>query len=54
MEELGEGLREMKGITILQKDQQLVLTTMDPWELPDTKPPTKEHTWAGLRPQVHM
>jgi hypothetical protein len=24
-----------------------VLTNLDPWELPETKPLTKEHTWAG-------
>lgn len=30
---------------IPQEDQQS--TDMDPWGLPDTEPPTKEHTWAG-------
>jgi len=29
-------------------------TSQDPSELPETKPPTKEHTWAGLWPQLHM
>ena len=23
-------------------------TNLDPWELPETEPPTKEHAWAGL------
>ena len=27
-----------------------VSTNLDPWELPETEPPTKEHTQAGLRP----
>jgi hypothetical protein len=22
-------------------------TNLDPWEFPETEPPTKEHTWAG-------
>jgi hypothetical protein len=26
-----------------------VSTNLDPWELPETKPPTKEHTQADLR-----
>ena len=30
-----------------------VSTNLDPWELPETKPPTKEHTWAGPWPS-HM
>jgi hypothetical protein len=25
-----------------------VSTNLDSWELPQTKSPTKEHTWAGL------
>ena len=31
-----------------------VSTNPDPWELPETKPPTKEHTWAGPRHLAHM
>jgi hypothetical protein len=27
-----------------------VSTNQDPWELPETKPPTKEHMWAGPWP----
>lgn len=26
-----------------------VSTNPDPWELPETKEPTRQHTWAGLR-----
>jgi hypothetical protein len=26
----------------------------DPYELPETKPPTEEYTWAGPWPLVHM
>jgi hypothetical protein len=32
----------------------IVSTNQDPWVLPETKPPTKEHTQAGLRPWAHM
>jgi hypothetical protein len=46
MEELGEGDCNPIGRTT-------VSTNLDPWELPETKPPTKEHTWAGPWPS-HM
>ena len=29
-------------------------TNLDPWELLETEPPTKEHTQAGLRAPEHM
>jgi hypothetical protein len=29
-------------------------TNLDPWKQPETKPPTKEHTWAGWRSLAHM
>ena len=29
-----------------------VSTNLDPWELPDTEPPTKEHIWIGLSHSV--
>jgi hypothetical protein len=44
MEELGEGLKELKGIATPYEEQQYQLTR----KLPGTKSPTKEHTWAGL------
>jgi hypothetical protein len=31
-----------------------VSTNLDPWELPETDPPTKELTQAGLRSLAHM
>ena len=31
-----------------------VSTNLDPWQLPEIKPPTKEHTWAGLKPLAHL
>jgi hypothetical protein len=31
-----------------------VSTNLDPWELPETESPTKDHTLAGLRPPAHM
>ena len=32
----------------------LVSTNLEPWELPETKPPTKVHTWAGPKPPTHI
>lgn len=29
-------------------------TNMDPWRLPETKPPTKEQAWVGPRPPVYV
>jgi hypothetical protein len=29
-------------------------TDLDPWELPETKPPTKEHTRVGMRLFAHV
>jgi hypothetical protein len=29
-------------------------TKLDPWELSETEPLSKEHTWAGTRPPAHM
>ena len=31
-----------------------VSTNLDPWELPGTKPPTKEYTWRDPWLQLHM
>jgi hypothetical protein len=31
-----------------------VSTNLDLWELPETEPPTKKNTEAGLRPWTHM
>jgi hypothetical protein len=50
---VGEGLEELKGMATPQEDQQCQLT-WTPWELPETKPPTKGHTWAGPWPSAHM
>jgi hypothetical protein len=27
-----------------------ISTNLHPWELPEPEPPSKEHTWASLRP----
>ena len=48
MEELGEGLKELKG---WQPHRKTNSVNWDPGELPGTKLPTKEHTQAGLEPQ---
>ena len=29
-------------------------TNVDPWDLPETKPPTNEHTWSGPRPLADL
>jgi hypothetical protein len=42
MEELGEGLRDLKGIGT-PKERPTELTTLDPWELSETETSTKEH-----------
>ena len=45
MEELGEGLKELKEFATLQEEQyQPVRPSL---ELPRTKPPTKEYTRGG-------
>jgi hypothetical protein len=35
-------------------ERPTVSTNLDSWELPETKPLTKEHMWAGLWPLVHL
>ena len=49
MEKLEEAEEESDPI-----GRPAVSTNLDPWELPETKPPTKEHTWAGPWPLAHM
>ena len=49
MQELGEGLKTLKGVGTPREDQQSQ-TNLDPWGLSETEPPTKEHTQAELRP----
>jgi hypothetical protein len=46
MEKLGEGLKALKEMATPQEDQ-LMSTNLKPWELPETEPPTKEHTQVG-------
>jgi hypothetical protein len=31
-----------------------VSSNLDPWELPETEPPTKDPTWTVLKPLTHM
>jgi hypothetical protein len=55
MEELGEGLKELKGFATPQKEQKYQPTRCaPPPELPGTKPPTKEYTWRDPWLQLHM
>ena len=44
MEELEKGLKELKSFATHRKSNSI--NKPDPTELPETKPPTKEHTWA--------
>ena len=50
VEELKEGLRDLKRTRTPQEDQQS--TNLDPWGLPETEPPTKELPWA--RPSLSL
>ena len=58
--EVGESYgRGRRGIEGTEGDgnpigRPTVSTNLDPWELPETEPPTKEHTQAGLRSLAHM
>jgi hypothetical protein len=52
MEELGEGLKELKGMTPVGRPT--VSTNLDPWEIPETETPAKQHSWTGPRPRAHM
>ena len=45
MEELGEGLKGLKGFATHRKNNNI--NTPDPSELPGTKLPTKEYTLEG-------
>jgi hypothetical protein len=45
MEELGEGLKELKGIATQQEEQQYQLTGL--LKALRTKLQTKEHAWAS-------
>ena len=49
MEELGEGLKELKWL-LTSWEEQKYQPTRHP-ELPRTKPPTKEHAWLPLHMQ---
>lgn len=47
-EELGEGLKELKRMST---PRPKVPTNLEPWEQPEIKPQTKQHTRAGPRPR---
>ena len=51
MEELGEELKELKGLATPQEEQQYQ-TTRSP-TLPRTKPPTKEYRWRDPWVQLY-
>ena len=44
MEELGEGLKVLKGMGHPPPGGSTVSTSLDLWELSETEPPTREHT----------
>ena len=52
MEELGEGLRDLKRTGTLQEDQQS--PNLEPWDLPETEPPFKEQVLARLKPSKYV
>ena len=52
MEELEEGLNELKGFAIHRKSNNI--NHPDTPELPGSKPPTKEYTWSDSWLQLHM
>jgi hypothetical protein len=51
VEDIGEGLKELKEIATLQKEQY---QQNGPPRAPGTKPPTKEYTWREPWLQIHM
>jgi hypothetical protein len=52
MEELGEGMKELRGLQPHRKNNNI----NQPYslELPGTKPPTREYTWREPWFQLHM
>ena len=52
MEELGKGLKELKGFATHRKNNNI--NQLDLTELPGTKPLTKEYTWIDTWVQLHM
>jgi hypothetical protein len=35
-------------------ERTTISTNLDPWELPGTKPPTKEYSWVYLWLLIHL
>ena len=52
VQELGEGLKALKEMG--PTGRPTVPTNLDPWELPESDSPTKEHKQAGPRPPTQM
>ena len=58
--EVGDPYGRVKGKTEGAKgegnliERPTVLTNLDPWELPETKATTKEHSQARLRSSAHI
>ena len=54
IEELGEGLKELKG-SVDPIGKPAVSTNLDPWEILETEPPTRQHPWVGSSsPSPHI
>jgi hypothetical protein len=49
--ELGEGLKKLKDDLIVRP---AVSTNLDSKELPETEPPSRQHTKACVRPLAHI
>ena len=52
MEECERGLSELEGVKNTTRTHTEP-TNLGPWELTETKLPTKEHAWAGYAADVH-
>jgi hypothetical protein len=50
MEKLREGLMGTPEVHRNSTGRPTESTNLDPWELSESEPPTKEHTWAEMRP----
>ena len=53
MEELGGKIEEPRG-AMYSRRRPTEAINMDLWGLPESEPPTKEHTGAETRPLMHV
>jgi hypothetical protein len=53
-EELGGGLKELKGFATSEEEQKFKKNEKDPPKLPGTMPQTKVYTWRDPWLYLHM